>query len=87
MQGSELAELTIFLAVAQLRSFSKAAVERGIAASAVSHAIRKLELRVGVRLFHRTTRSVALTDSDAWSRWRTLRPKITTCLNCVSTAR
>ena len=40
MQGSELAELTIFLAVAQLRSFSKAAVERGIAASAVSHAIR-----------------------------------------------
>ena len=63
MQGSELAELTIFLAVAQLRSFSKAAVERGIAASAVSHAIRKLELRVGVRLFHRTTRSVALTDA------------------------
>ena len=63
MQGSELAELTIFLAVAQLRSFSKAAVERGIAASAVSHAIRKLELRVGVRLFHRTTRSVALTEA------------------------
>lgn len=63
MQGSELSELTIFLAVAQLRSFSKAAVERGIAASAVSHAIRKLELRVGVRLFHRTTRSVALTDA------------------------
>ncbi|MPT09141.1 MULTISPECIES: LysR family transcriptional regulator [Comamonas] len=63
MQGSELAELTIFLAVAQLRSFSKAAVERGIAPSAVSHAIRKLELRVGVRLFHRTTRSVALTDA------------------------
>ncbi|KGH26241.1 transcriptional regulator [Comamonas testosteroni] len=55
--------MTIFLAVAQLRSFSKAAVERGIAPSAVSHAIRKLELRVGVRLFHRTTRSVALTDA------------------------
>lgn len=53
----------MFLAVAQLRSFSKAAVERGVAASAVSHAIRKLELRVGVRLFHRTTRSVSLTDA------------------------
>lgn len=63
MQGSELAELSMFLAVAQLRSFSKAAVERGVAASAVSHAIRKLELRVGVRLFHRTTRSVSLTDA------------------------
>ena len=63
MNGSELAELSIFLAVAQFRSFSKAAVERGVAASAVSHAIRKLELRVGVRLFHRTTRSVALTDA------------------------
>jgi len=63
MRGSELAELAIFLAVAQLRSFSKAAVERGVAASAVSHAIRKLEQRVGVRLFHRSTRSVALTDA------------------------
>lgn len=63
MQGAELAELSIFLAVAQLRSFSKAAVERGVAASAISHAIRKLEQRVGVRLFHRTTRSVALTDA------------------------
>jgi DNA-binding transcriptional LysR family regulator len=63
MQGSEFAELSIFLAVAHWRSFSKAAIERGVAASAVSHAIRKLEQRVGVRLFHRTTRSVALTDA------------------------
>jgi DNA-binding transcriptional LysR family regulator len=63
MQGAELAELSIFLTVAHLRSFSKAAVERGVAPSAISHAIRKLEQRVGVRLFHRTTRSVALTDA------------------------
>ena len=63
MQGAELAELSIFLTVAQLQSFSKAAVERGVAPSAISHAIRKLEQRVGVRLFHRTTRSVALTEA------------------------
>ncbi|MDX8510262.1 LysR family transcriptional regulator [Mesorhizobium captivum] len=63
MQGGELAELSTFLAVARHRSFKKAAVERGVAASAVSHAIRNLEGRVGVRLFHRTTRSVSLTEA------------------------
>ena len=63
MNGSELAELATFLAVARYRSFSKAAVERGVASSAVSHSIRSLEERVGVRLFHRTTRSVSLTDA------------------------
>ena len=57
------AELATFVAVARQRSFRKAAVERGVAASAVSHAIRSLEGRVGVRLFHRTTRSVSLTDA------------------------
>src|ERR1700744_5516775 len=63
MQGSELAELATFVAVARLRSFVKAAVERGVASSAVSHSIRSLEERVGVRLLHRTTRSVSLTDA------------------------
>src|SRR5579862_6035898 len=63
MNGSELAELATFLAVARLRGFSKAAVERGVASSAVSHSIRSLEERVGVRLLHRTTRSVSLTDA------------------------
>jgi DNA-binding transcriptional LysR family regulator len=62
MQGSDLAELATFVAVARLRSFSKAAVERGVASSAVSHSIRSLEERVGLRLLHRTTRSVSLTD-------------------------
>lgn len=63
MRGSELGELSIFLAVARHRSFRKAATERGVAASAISHAIRNLEERVGVRLIHRTTRSVTLTDA------------------------
>jgi DNA-binding transcriptional LysR family regulator len=63
MHSSELGELVTFLAVARHRSFSKAAAERGVAASAISHYIRNLEKRVGVRLFHRTTRSVSLTEA------------------------
>ncbi len=63
MQGTELGELATFIAVARQRSFRKAAVERGVASSAVSHSIRSLEERVGVRLFHRTTRSVSLTEA------------------------
>lgn len=65
MHGTELAELSTFLAVARYRSFRQAAVERGVAASAISHTIRSLEERVGVRLFHRTTRSVSLTEAGA----------------------
>jgi DNA-binding transcriptional LysR family regulator len=63
MRASELGEMSTFLAVAKHRSFRKAATERGVASSAVSHAIRSLEERIGVRLLQRTTRSVALTDA------------------------
>ncbi|MFO1103662.1 MAG: LysR family transcriptional regulator [Methylocystis sp.] len=63
MLAAELGELATFLAVAKHCSFSKAAVERGVASSAVSHSVRSLEERVGVRLLHRTTRSVSLTDA------------------------
>lgn len=63
MRASELGEMSTFLAVARHRSFRKAATERGVASSAVSHAIRSLEERIGVRLLQRTTRSVALTDA------------------------
>src|SRR5215470_15965646 len=63
IENSELAELAAFAAVATHRSFRKAAIERGTSASAVSHAIRNLEARVGVRLLHRTTRNVSLTDA------------------------
>jgi DNA-binding transcriptional LysR family regulator len=65
MRGNELAELAIFLAVARNKSFRKTATERGVAASAISHAVAALEERLGVRLIHRTTRSVALTDAGA----------------------
>lgn len=63
MHGTELAELSTFLAVARYRSFKQASVARNVAASAISHTIRSLEERVGVRLFHRTTRSVSLTEA------------------------
>src|SRR6202012_2483151 len=63
IENSELSELAAFAAVATHRSFPKAAIERGTSASAVSHAVRNLEARVGVRLLHRTTRNVSLTDA------------------------
>lgn len=52
-----------FLAVAQHRSFSRAAAELGVTPSAISQAIRALEMHVGAALFSRTTRSVGLTEA------------------------
>jgi DNA-binding transcriptional LysR family regulator len=63
METTELSELAVFAAVARNLSFRLAATERGTTPSAISHAIRHLEARVGVRLFHRTTRSVSLTGA------------------------
>jgi DNA-binding transcriptional LysR family regulator len=56
-----MADITYFLAIARHQSFSKAGVEMGISASALSHALKALESRLGVRLLNRTTRSVTLT--------------------------
>lgn len=61
----QLSELAAFTAVARHLSFRRAALERGVSPSALSHAIRALEARLGVRLFNRTTRSVALTEAGA----------------------
>ncbi|WP_367595749.1 LysR family transcriptional regulator [Teichococcus deserti] len=61
--GPKLADLTAFAAVAQQRSFRKAADALGMAPSSLSHAIAGLERQLGLRLFHRTTRSVALTEA------------------------
>jgi DNA-binding transcriptional LysR family regulator len=56
-------DLLAFLAVARERSFTKAAAKLGVSQSALSHAIRALEERLGVRLLTRTTRSVAPTEA------------------------
>jgi DNA-binding transcriptional LysR family regulator len=65
MCATDLSELAAFDAVARHRSFRRAGEERGVTASAISHAVSNLEARVGVRLLHRTTRSVSLTDAGA----------------------
>jgi DNA-binding transcriptional LysR family regulator len=58
---ADIADLTYFLAIARHRSFSRAAIEIGVSASALSHALKGLEGRLGVRLLNRTTKSVTLT--------------------------
>ena len=63
MAGNELNVLAAFLAVAEERSFTRAAKRLGVSQSALSHAIRGLEEQIGVRLLARTTRSVAPTDA------------------------
>jgi DNA-binding transcriptional LysR family regulator len=63
MQLDDLNVLAAFLAVAEERSFTRAAKRLGVSRSALSHAVRGLEERVGVRLLARTTRSVAPTDA------------------------
>ena len=59
----DLHELDAFAAVARHRRFRQAADERGVSASAMSHAQRGLAERLGVRLLHRTTRSVTPTEA------------------------
>ena len=61
----DLNELQIFAAVARHRSFRKAAEERNVTASSLSHAMRALETRLGIRLLNRTTRSVVPTEAGA----------------------
>lgn len=63
MRVGEIVEFNTFLAVAEAGRFASAAVRLGVTPSAVSQSIRRLEDRLGLRLFVRTTRSVALTEA------------------------
>jgi len=63
MQRGHLDDLLAFIAVGQERSFTKAAAKLGVSQSALSHTIRQLESRLGVRLLTRTTRSVSPTEA------------------------
>ena len=62
MARSVLTDLDAVLSIARLGSFRAAALELGMSTTALSNAIAKLEQRLGIRLFNRTTRSVSLTD-------------------------
>jgi DNA-binding transcriptional LysR family regulator len=63
MTRGDLNDLVAFLAVARERSFTRAAAQLGVSQSALSHTLRGLEARLGVRLLTRTTRSVAPTEA------------------------
>jgi DNA-binding transcriptional LysR family regulator len=76
MLRDDLTALSVFLAVAEERSFTRAAKRLGVSPSAISHAMRGLEEEIGVRLLSRTTRSVAPTDAGEHLLTR-LRPAFT----------
>lgn len=63
MRSSALTELEAVVAVARTKSFRAAAAELGMSRTALSAAVAGLESRLGARLFHRTTRSVSLTEA------------------------
>lgn len=63
MRREDLVDLNAFLAVAEEKSFTKAAARLGTSQSALSHTVRRLETRFRVRLLTRTTRSVAPTEA------------------------
>lgn len=57
----DLADYSYFLAIARHRNFRRAGVELGVSTSALSHSLKGLETRIGIRLINRTNRSVTLT--------------------------
>jgi DNA-binding transcriptional LysR family regulator len=63
MRREDLADLAGLLAVAEEGSFTRAAARLGVSQSALSHTVRKLEARLGIRLLTRTTRSVSTTEA------------------------
>ena len=75
MDRGNLADLNAFVAVADHLSFRAAASRLGVTPSALSHSMRQLEERLGMRLLNRTTRSVSVTDAGLRLLER-LRPAI-----------
>jgi DNA-binding transcriptional LysR family regulator len=63
LSTSDFSQLRAFVAVAEALNFSRAAEKLGVSSSALSQMVRGLEERVGVRLLHRSTRSVSLTEA------------------------
>lgn len=75
MDRETWADAAIFAAIAEAGSFTRAGVRLGVSASALSHRIRAMEARIGVRLLNRTTRSVKPTEAGE-RLLATLRPAI-----------
>jgi len=85
MKRDDLHDLAAFAVVAEQRSFTRAAAELSISQSALSHAIKALEERLGVRLLSRTTRSVSTTEAGE-TLLRHLRPAMAEIASGVDAA-
>src|ERR1700722_10236328 len=85
LDGRILANIGVFAAVVETGSFIRAAQSLGLTQSAVSHAIARLEARVGIRLLHRTTRSVKLT-SEGEAFYQQVTPMLHGMHDAVTTA-
>lgn len=81
MSDLDLRDLSAFLAVARTRNFRRAAVELQVSVSGLSQRLRDLEERLGVRLLHRTTRSVGLTEAG-----ELLRTKVAPAMGDIDVA-
>src|SRR5690606_2942458 len=81
MSNLPLADLEAFAAVAEQRSFRRAAALRAVSPSSLSEAVRRLEARLDTRLLNRTTRSVTPTDAG-----RRLLERVAPMLGEISTA-
>lgn len=75
MAREDFNDLLWFLAVAEERSFTRAAAKLGITQSTLSHTIKRLETRMGLRLLSRTTRNVALTEAGE-RLFQSLAPRV-----------
>jgi DNA-binding transcriptional LysR family regulator len=75
MPRQNITDILAFLAVANERSFTRAAAKLGVSQSALSHTVRDLETRLGVRLLTRTTRSVSPTEAGE-QLMRTVAPRL-----------
>ena len=65
MLAESIHGIEVLIRVSELKSFTKAAFELGVSPSAVSNSVTRLEKSLGVRLLHRTTRSLSLTQEGA----------------------
>ena len=89
MKRHDLNDLAAFAVVAEHGSFTRAAAQLGMSQSALSHSMKALEARLGVRLLSRTTRSVSTTEAGE-TLLRSLRPALETIasgLTAVGAAR
>src|SRR5271156_4626990 len=86
LSGADYNQLRAFVAVGELLSFSRAAEALAVSPSALSQMVRGFEERVGVTLFNRTTRSVALTEAGE-NLYRRVRPAVSELGDAVGQVR